>query len=121
MLKKSLLLLSTIVILGSQLRAEEPKINLHLSSNTKSYYSDDNAVGMGLFISGVALTAAILLETDRNYTSSWHTYNGGSVYYQTVTPFFEQTPRQIFFLGGVALMATGIYISINDGSFRFKR
>lgn len=120
MLKKLLSLLILVVILGLDSRADEPQINLHLNSHKNSFYDDSN-IGLGLFISGVVLTTAIILEGDRSYSSGWQKYSGTNTYYQTAPPFLEQTPRQLFFLGGVTLIATGIYISIHDGSIRVRR
>lgn len=126
MLKKCLLLSSFVLLLNLAF-ADEPKIDLRrpksnnkITLNLPKISNDDRGtLGLALLASGGALIIGTLLEGDRNYTTAYYNVNGKLE--NETKPFLEQTPRQIFFLTGVAFGITGLYITIDELNFNKRR
>lgn len=107
---KKLLLILLLPLLS---RAESPAINLHLEKiNFSKKYRDDNSiVGPAMLLGGLILSAAVLAETDLSYTKYQNTSGSRTL---TSPPFIEQTPRQIFFFGGLVMSGVGLAITIGN-------
>ena len=85
-----------------------PQVNLNL----KTYHTEKNDKGayVCLLLSGLAFTAASILENDYNYGTWKKNPQPGNPYNQTYVtqPFWQQTPRQIMLCVGVGFTLTGV-------------
>lgn len=100
--------LITILLILTTLTSSAQYRHKRKHYNVDGLHNNYVTVGFGMMLGGVVFTGASILEGNKNYVTYKPNPNNPNSPIQVVTPFWQQTPRQIVFTFGVGLTVTGL-------------